>query len=155
MSEVPLGEHELEQEEVVSEAPTADPKTGSVAFLVVKRNGKETDERFEVHPPATIGRFDPSVGPIDIDLGNIPEGTYVSRKHARITLQDGEWKISDLGSSNGTYVLKDDFERIEESGIADGSEIALGNARFVFHIETNEVEAPEIPEAEPEPPQTI
>jgi pSer/pThr/pTyr-binding forkhead associated (FHA) protein len=102
--------------------------------LDVKRNGVETGDSFPINPPATIGRFDPSVGPIDVDLGPLPEGVYVSRKHARIVQEDDVWKIQDLGSSNGTFVLRDDFERVEEAEIEDGTEIALGNARFVFKL---------------------
>ncbi len=114
--------------ETVDEAPAAHTR------LIVKRAGVETEEVFEFEPPATIGRFDPSVGPIDIDLGGLPEGAYVSRKHAKISCEDGVWKITDLGSSNGTYVLRDDFEKVEEAEITDGTEIALGNARFVLRL---------------------
>jgi pSer/pThr/pTyr-binding forkhead associated (FHA) protein len=115
--------------------------------LVVKRSGAETDIEFPINPPATIGRFDPGVGPIDIDLGSMPEGSYVSRKHAKITCDGGVWQIVDLGSSNGTFVLRDDFERVETADLHDGQEIALGNARFVFHLVAVEAE----PEPEPEP----
>lgn len=111
--------------------PEACPTT---ARLVVKRGGAETDIAFPLSPPAIIGRFDPSVGPIDVDLAELPEGSYVSRKHAKITCDDGAWTVTDLGSSNGTFVLKDDFERVENAELTDGTEIALGNARFVFHL---------------------
>ena len=117
------------------EATVHAEETGtSQPTLVVKRNGTETTEVFTVISPCVIGRFDPSVGPIDIDLGNLPEGVYVSRKHAKITQEDGVWKIHDLGSSNGTFVLADDFEKVTIADLADGAEIALGNARFVFHM---------------------
>lgn len=103
--------------------------------LIVKRAGAETEEMFFFAAPAVIGRFDPSVGPVDIDLGNIPEGTYVSRKHAKVTEEGGVFKIADLGSSNGTYLLRNgDFEKVDEAELADGDEIALGNARFVFRL---------------------
>lgn len=104
------------------------------ATLVVKRNGAETDEVFPVNSPCVIGRFDPAVGPIDIDLASLPEGVYVSRKHAKLVQEDGVWKVVDLGSSNGTFVLADDFEKVDEKELTDGTEIALGNARFVFHL---------------------
>lgn len=111
------------------------PETpASVAKLIVKRSGAETTDVFELNPPTTIGRFDPAVGPIDVDLGALPEAQYVSRKHAKITLEDGVYTIHDLGSSNGTFVLRDDYERVETAELADGTEFALGNARFIFRI---------------------
>lgn len=110
------------------------PAACALGTLILKRGGVETDVTFPVAPPATIGRFDAAVGPVDVDLGDIPEGSYVSRKHAQLLCEDGVWSIKDLGSSNGTFVLKDDFERVEEAEIVDGTEIALGNARFVFKL---------------------
>jgi len=104
------------------------------AKLVLKRNGAETDISFPLNPPSIAGRFDPGVGPIDIDLANLPEGSYVSRRHAKFTCEDGVWKVTDLGSSNGTFVLNSDFERVEEAELHDGQEVALGNARFIFHL---------------------
>lgn len=101
--------------------------------LVVKRAGAETDICFEFALPAVIGRFDPSVGPVDVDLGGIEEGVYVSRKHAKISCEGGVCALTDLGSSNGSFVLRDgDFAKIETAEITDGDEIAFGNARFVF-----------------------
>lgn len=117
-----------------ADAPNAAGEPATGPRLVVKRGGAETDEVFCFTPPATIGRFDPAVGPIDVDLGSIPEGSYVSRKHAKITCEEGVYRLVDLGSSNGTFVLREDFERIEEAEIVDGDEIALGNARLVFRV---------------------
>ena len=103
--------------------------------LAVKRSGVETDEVFFFSCPAVVGRFDASVGPVDVDLGNIPEGSYVSRKHAKVVAENGGYKIVDLGSSNGTFVLRDgEFERVDEAELIDGADVALGNARFVFHL---------------------
>lgn len=127
-AEAPEGPVEVEEgAEAESEA---DAEVGT--RLILKRNNVETDVVFAVNSPAIVGRFDPSVGPIDIDLGTIPEGSYVSRKHAKISEENGVWRIQDLGSSNGTFVLRDDFEKVDEAEIQDGSEVAFGNARFVF-----------------------
>ncbi|MCH7904935.1 MAG: FHA domain-containing protein [Armatimonadetes bacterium] len=111
-----------------------DAETALGPRLILVRNGVETDISFEINPPAVIGRFDPSVGPIEVDLGQVEEGSYVSRKHAKITLEDDVYEIEDLGSSNGTFILRDDFERIEKAVIVDGDQIALGNARFNFRL---------------------
>lgn len=121
--------------ETVEETTEEATPTALSAKLVLKRSGAETEIEFPVNPPTIIGRFDPSVGPIDVDLGTLtPEGSYVSRKHAKITLEDGVYTLKDMGSSNGTFLLKDDFERIEEVALEDGAEFALGNARFVFRL---------------------
>ncbi|MCX7801297.1 MAG: FHA domain-containing protein [Fimbriimonadales bacterium] len=112
----------------------AEPK----ARLVLKRSGAETEVDFVVRPPAVVGRFDPDVGPIDIDLGLLPEGVYVSRRHARVELEGGVWRIADLGSSNGTFLLNPStgqFERVQEAEVSDGAELAFGNVRFVFRVE--------------------
>lgn len=119
---------EVTPQDEQEETPVAGPR------LIIKRAGEETEDVFVVVAPAVIGRFDPSVGPIDVDLGNIPEGSYVSRKHAKITEADGVYTIEDLGSSNGTFILRDDWEKVESAEIVDGTEIALGNARMVFRI---------------------
>ena len=116
------------------EASEDEAETALGPRLIVVRNGEETDISFEISPPAVIGRFDPSVGPIEVDLGQVEEGSYVSRKHAKITLEDGVYQIEDLGSSNGTFILRDDFERIQKAEIVDGDQIALGNARFNFRV---------------------
>lgn len=130
----PFGENPAVVEEPLGDSvdPIHAAPVTAVPRLIVKRSGAETDVEFPVHSPCIIGRFDPTVGPIDIDLASLPEGSYVSRKHAKLFTEDGVWKVKDLGSSNGTFVLGDDFERVEEAEIHDGTEIALGNARFVF-----------------------
>jgi len=134
----------------VAEEGWSAPVGGShIAKLVVKRSGAETDVEFPVNPPCVIGRFDPAVGPIDIDLGSMPEGSYVSRKHAKISCEEGVWKISDMGSSNGTFVLRQDFEKVDETDLNDGDEIALGNARFVFHLVPTEGPVPPPPMVAP------
>jgi len=117
------------------EEPIADSDGRPHARLIVFRNDEEGEETFDVYPPATVGRFDPTVGPIDVDLSSIPEGSYVSRKHARITFEDGVWRIEDLGSSNGLFIKREDFERAQTVELVDGDVIALGNARFVFRID--------------------
>ncbi|RYG48202.1 FHA domain-containing protein [bacterium] len=120
---------------VASEGWSAPESTPRLAKLVLKRHGAETDIEFPINPPSVIGRFDPTVGPIDVDLGSLdPEGGYVSRKHAKILLEDGVYRLYDLGSSNGTYVLQDEFQKIDDAELTDGQEIAFGNARFVFRM---------------------
>jgi|GEM_PF-1335894 len=134
------------------DAQDAQFQAGPGASLRLIRGGAETGDAFAFCGSAVIGRFDPSVGPIDVDLGGLDEGSYVSRKHARISHEDGGWIIEDLGSSNGTFVLDgDDFRRIEEpTRIEDGATVVFGNARFLFRTEAvEEAHAPETASDEP------
>jgi pSer/pThr/pTyr-binding forkhead associated (FHA) protein len=121
----------MSDDQSADSAVASDPR----AEIRVKRSGDVSDVSFPIGNVAVIGRFDPAVGPIDVDLASLPEGSYVSRKHAEIRFEDGAWRIKDLGSSNGTFLVGEsgDFERIDgERPLEDGAEFALGNARFVF-----------------------
>lgn len=132
---IEVAEEEIESPEEDTDAEDSVDEIGPpAAKLILKRNGVETELVFEFSPPATVGRFDPTVGPVDIDLASLDEAQYISRKHARISLNEEGWLLEDLESSNGSYVLRGDFERVESSPLTDGDEVAFGNARFVFRV---------------------
>lgn len=139
-------EDQLLEETAKGEGMVITPDDLPHARLVLIRDNQDSDETFEIRGKATIGRFDEAVGPVDIDLNPLPEGIYVSRKHAEISHDGNGWVLKDLGSSNGTFVKGDaDFERIDEGReIGDGENIAFGNVRFRF-----EVIQPEAPIAAP------
>lgn len=136
-------------------ATVAETESGCIekGCLTLIRGGVETDQKFEFASPAVVGRFDPAVGPVEVDLGVIDEGRYVSRKHAKFEFAEGGWTLTDLGSSNGTYVLRSDFEKIDTATLQDGDQIAFGNARFRFNVEATDAAEPtdNATEANPEP----
>jgi serine phosphatase RsbU (regulator of sigma subunit) len=73
--------------------------------------------------PATIGR----TAPAEIVL----EGGTVSRRHCRLELAGDRLLISDLGSTNGTFV---NGVRVEAAiALQDGSVIAVGAHRLRYH----------------------
>lgn len=84
---------------------------GGVADGVPYPEPEPQPRRIELRAPQNvIGRSSGSTIP-DIDCGTLDTG--VSRRHARLTLADtGAWTVSDLGSTNGTY-LGDGGERLE------------------------------------------
>jgi len=60
----------------------------------------------------------------------------VSRQHARIRRENGQWAIEDLGSNNGTYV---NGQRVQSGALHDQDEIVIANNRIRV----------ELPEAQP------
>ncbi|MCL4546827.1 MAG: FHA domain-containing serine/threonine-protein kinase [Deltaproteobacteria bacterium] len=60
----------------------------------------------------------------------ILKDSYVSRRHSKITILDGNYIIEDLGSTNGTYV---NGEKIIIHYLTNGDKIKIGNNFFIFN----------------------
>jgi len=58
------------------------------------------------------------------------EEKTLSRRHARLVIADGQWKIFDLGSSNGTFVNGTPVQT--GTVLRDGDEIRLGEVTLQF-----------------------
>ena len=58
----------------------------------------------------------------------------ISRRHAEIRQEDGEYWVVDLGSMNGTRV---NGKRIDRQRLADGDTIVLGSTEIVFGRSTS------------------
>jgi len=58
--------------------------------------------------------------------------TSVSRQHCEIVMIDGDAKLRDLGSSNGTYV---NASRVQEHTLSAGDEITVGPVVFTVVID--------------------
>jgi two-component system response regulator HydG len=56
-----------------------------------------------------------------------------SRVHATIVHEDGQWKIADAGSRNGTLV---NGSRIDTANLGNGNRIRIGNTEFQFVDDT-------------------
>ncbi len=63
----------------------------------------------------------------DVDV--VLDDPGVSRRHAEVHVLDGQARLVDLGSTNGTFV---DGERVHAGLLADGSTIAVGRSRIVY-----------------------
>jgi protease PrsW len=60
----------------------------------------------------------------------VVEHPSVSKQHARIAAENGHHVITDLGSSNGTFI---NGQRITQAtALTDGCEVRFGRARFVY-----------------------
>ena len=112
-----------------SEPPTA-PVAGRAAMprpvlasLEVMNEGIDKGRRYEIQVPlAHVGRGAHNDVVIDNDS--------VSDSHAKLTLRDGVWYVSDLGSTNGTYVAG---VRITGEQRLEGTpDVRFGGVKVVF-----------------------
>ncbi|GIV02915.1 MAG: hypothetical protein KatS3mg015_1745 [Fimbriimonadales bacterium] len=121
---------------------TTNPPADASSAKAVLRGATpaEGGAEFEIVGSAVIGRFDPNVGPVDVDLGGLSEGSFVSRRHAKIEYRNGQWVLEDLGSSNGTFVRTgEDFERISgPTPLWNGDLIVFGKPQFLFEVAAGE-----------------
>ncbi len=109
-----------------------------VARLIPRNLGAGSNEGYTMHSERmVVGRFDPSAGPVDIDLSGGQGENYISRRHAEVYLEHGAWLVRDLGSTNGVYVKRAGQAQyspriIEPQALSDGDEVAFGNMKFLF-----------------------
>ena len=91
------------------------------AVVVVKR-GPNAGSRFRLDQPVTTAGRHPGS---DILLDDVT----VSRRHAEFRLENGEFRIVDIGSLNGTYLNR---KPVQSAALANGDEIQIGKFRLVF-----------------------
>lgn len=120
------------------EAPAPTPSAPKAAKLAIKKYGVLSGDSIPLMGGALVlGRFDASTGPVDIDVTGLPGSEHVSRRHAQVFSEGSEWKVKDLGSTNGVFIRKSgdvNFgPRIAEPTVLhNGDEIAFGNLLMIF-----------------------
>jgi hypothetical protein len=106
------------------------------ATLVIER-GSSAGKKFHLNDQeANIGRWDADGGIFpDVDLDSDDPEAKVSRRHARISLQNGTYLIEDLGSTNGTFINRG--HRLipgDRHPLKDGDEIIVGKTFLRFRV---------------------
>jgi pilus assembly protein CpaF len=95
------------------------------AIVISEKGGAERRELFD--------RAELSLGRVQGNDLMLPKGN-VSKRHARLVFRDGRFIVSDLNSTNGTYVNR---RRISQATIVrEGDRIYVGD--FVLRIELSE-----------------
>jgi pSer/pThr/pTyr-binding forkhead associated (FHA) protein len=90
--------------------------------MLVMRSGAYAGDRYFLQEAiSTIGRHPDSSVCLD--------DVTVSRRHAEVQQSNGQFRVIDLGSLNGTYINQ---SRIEESNLEHGDELQVGKYRMVF-----------------------
>lgn len=95
------------------------PPSAWLVGQVGNRTGKEMPLRRDRN---TIGR-DGTQCDIVVD------DTTVSKRHAEIRFENGQYVLYDLASTNGTFV---NHHRVQRQSLLDGDQVQLGNVSFVF-----------------------
>jgi eukaryotic-like serine/threonine-protein kinase len=114
------------------------PTSIKTARLIAKQSNAPIAE-FLFSTKIVIGMSRPDSQPVDIDLSSFLGHETVSSYHAEIYIEDGVWKITDLGSRNGVFIKavgQNRFSpRITTSTILNpGDEIAISKVCFFFEV---------------------
>lgn len=67
-------------------------------------------------------------------------GTTVSRKHFKVYIEDDDFYIEDLGSSNGTTVNGVRLSKGKPMELFDKSKVKAGDVEMVFRLVEKEVD---------------
>ena len=106
------------------------------AMLVIER-GNSAGKQFRLSQhESNIGRWDADGGVFpDVDLDSDDPEAKVSRRHARISFQNGEYAIEDLGSTNGTFVNRGRrLKPGDREPLKDSDEIIVGKTFLRFRV---------------------
>ena len=90
------------------------------SVIISEKGGAERRETFD--------RSEINVGRVQGNDLMLPKGN-VSKRHARLLHRDGRFIVTDLKSTNGTYV---NGERVSRRTLKDGDLLSLGTMEFHF-----------------------
>jgi pSer/pThr/pTyr-binding forkhead associated (FHA) protein len=121
-----------------SPVPTGPPRAIGRSFVLRFISGKYQGGEFPIVPDKQIivGRSS------DLDMVLVED--MVSRRHARIALQQDQIWIEDLGSTNGTFV---NGEKIKRARLKEGDRVLIGTSilKVIASENTSEGSAPKAP----------
>jgi len=103
----------------------------------VLSNGQEIDLSQAQH--LIIGRSDAATSwtaPLDLQgyLGDSVVAQGLGRKHAEVNAQGGQVTLSDLNSTNSTYIAGQKLAPMTPTPLVDGQEISLGRVTLQFRV---------------------
>lgn len=121
--------------------PTFVNKPAAVRLVLLGSGGLEVPP-FQLEKPVNlIGRRDPgsNVFP-EVDLSKCDPATKVSRRHAQIGRVGANFILEDLGSANGTFLIREGMEparvrKDEKHELLSGDKIRVGDTTLQFILE--------------------
>ena len=111
--------------------------SASARLVSINKQAGVTRE-FTLKSNNVIGKYDPDLPPVDIDLGGFSGSDTVSRKHAEIYREGDRLKIKDLGSTNGVFIKHSGQTRFSPKittpeTLINADEVAFGGVKLSFH----------------------
>jgi hypothetical protein len=103
--------------EIMDRPPTIE----GVAWLVGVASGHKGSTHRIASERATVG--------MDSSCDVVIDHDHVSDRHASIRFRDGEFVITDLDSTNGTFV---NDEEAHQHALSDGDRVRFGSSEWVF-----------------------
>lgn len=104
-----------------TEIMDAPPTMDAIGWFVATRG----DERGTAHRIGSDRVVIGAAADCDVEL----HAHHVSDRHASLRFRDGEFTITDLDSTNGTFV---NGERVSQRRLEDGDRIGFGSSEWVF-----------------------
>lgn len=107
-------------------APNSDSaENTSIESILIRKNGSAPEKHPLDGQVVTIGRDERNNVVLDTD--------GVSRLHARLECEQGTWYITDLGSTNGTFLNTEKLPSYAPHLVAAGDRMHVGDVRLEFY----------------------
>jgi len=140
-----MREQEKGEEKLDAETQKAVDSAGGMTFtedmvLRIEIEGGSTPMLVYPKQEIIMGRRDPNTGGMpDVDLTAYAGYRMgVSRRHAAIRLQDKQLNVSDLGSSNGTFLNGTRLNAHRPYPLRDGDEVRLGQMVLRLYFQSSQ-----------------
>ncbi len=95
------------------------PQPSPIGFTLVAMDGPLMGQRFSISGPTDVGREQPAI-PMSFD-------SQVSRKHAQLVPDAMGLAVTDLNSTNGTFV---NGQRVQSQTVRSGDLVKVGSTTF-------------------------
>ena len=106
-----------------------------VCYLIpIQEEEQEKEKEKEKEKPITICNYPFFIGRFQKNTNQLKEKVNISRMHCKIEEQNGKFFVTDLNSTNGTFVNKKKIEKKGKQQVQEGDEIAIADVVYQFAL---------------------